>query len=727
MKKSIFLFAWFVHYACFAFDPPQKLVSQSQELMMVTTPSWNSISGQLQRFERDSIHQSWKAVGTPIPVVIGKQGMGWDLHSKKNQNNASFVKNEGDDRTPIGVYSIGPTFGFDEKTHNQTDYFPLTNTSVCVDDSQSNYYNQLIDSTKVSPKDWNSGEQMREVPQYQMGAMVQYNTHPTIRGAGSCIFLHIWKGPTAGTAGCIAMDASNLKTNLDWLNSKKNPVIVIFPMSIYPQVKSEWKLPTLNANHSIANYFDAIQNNPKKLAAFIHNMPKGADLHIHLGGASMAENMIHYGKNDNLCVNTKDYTLNTDSFCMKENFLATAPANPSLYNGIIDAWSMRNFKPGKETGHDHFFSTFIKFEPISSYHGGEMLAEVANRAASENELYLELMVTPDNDASGQFGKKIGWDTNLQQLRQKLLAAGLNQIVTQISQQTARDEQTLKTALNCGTKDAKPGCNLTIRYLYQVLREQAPEAVFAQLLAGFEVASKDSRFVGINMVQPEDGKISMRDYNLHMKMVGFLHQLYPNVSISLHAGELVPGLVPAEGLRFHIRNAVEIAHAQRIGHGVDITHETDKEELLNEMAQKHILVEINLSSNAAILNVEGKMHPILLYMQHNVPVALSTDDEGVLRINLDHEYERAVRTYHFSYATLKNLSRNSLYYSFLPGPNLWVDDRYLHVNLACENDFFKNDKPSQTCQNFLNTSTKATQQWLLEQKFHAFEDKYSGSD
>lgn len=99
---------------------------------------------------------------------------------------------------------------------------------------------------------------------------------------------------------------------------------------------------------------------------------------------------------------------------------------------------------------------------------------------------------------------------------------------------------------------------------------------------------------------------------------------------MHAGELVPGLVPRSGLRFHIHEAIEVAHANRIGHGVDIRYEDQSQQLLQEMAKKQILVETNLSSNAAILNVTGQQHPILLYQQYYVPVALSTDDEGVLR-------------------------------------------------------------------------------------------------
>src|SRR3984885_14481286 len=137
--------------------------------------------------------------------------------------------------------------------------------------------------------------------------------------------------------------------------------------------------------------------------------------------------------------------------------------------------------------------------------------------------------------------------------------------------------------------------------------------------------------------PEDGFISMGDYPLQMQMVEYLRSLYPQVHISLHAGELAPGLVPPEGLRFHIREAIELGHAQRIGHGVDVFYEDDAAGLLREMAQKHIMVEINLTSNDVILGVKGADHPLAGYRAAHVPVALSTDDEGNSRIDLTHEY------------------------------------------------------------------------------------------
>jgi adenosine deaminase len=176
-----------------------------------------------------------------------------------------------------------------------------------------------------------------------------------------------------------------------------------------------------------------------------------------------------------------------------------------------------------------------------------------------------------------------------------------------------------------------------------------------------------------------------------------------------------------GLCCHVRQAVEMAEADRIGHGVDVMYEDRPYELLKEIADKHVLVEIALTSNDVILGISGKNHPFSLYRKFGVPVALSTDDEGVSRIDLTHEYVRAVESYELSYTDLKQMVRNSLEYSFLPGASLWSRPSiFAHSVADCQSDAPGADKPSPSCAAFLNSSEKAEQQWELERRFHTFE-------
>ena len=256
----------------------------------------------------------------------------------------------------------------------------------------------------------------------------------------------------------------------------------------------------------------------------------------------------------------------------------------------------------------------------------------------------------------------------------MLAGGLKEIAAATSKTLAEDDARARTELKCGTPDAEPGCNVTVRYLYQVLRGLPHEAVFAQILLGFELASSDPHFVGLNLVMPEDWYVPIHDFHEHMAMLDYLHGVYPKVHISLHAGEIAAGLVKPEDLTFHIRDSVERGHAERIGHGVDVMLEKDPIGLMKEMAARNVLVEINLTSNDQILGVSGDDHPLPVYMKYGVPVAISTDDEGVARSDMTHEYLRAVEGYHLSYTDLKRMTRQSIEHSFLPGQSLWAETK-----------------------------------------------------
>ena len=348
----------------------------------------------------------------------------------------------------------------------------------------------------------------------------------------------------------------------------------------------------------------------------------------------------------------------------------------------------------------------------------------------------------DGDAdlphAAQIAHDIGWSADSRRLTRRTSRGSASNCSTagcatrwqRIARRCAQAEAERRRLEHCGTPQAAPACQVEIRYIYQVLRGFPPEQVFAQTLLGFETvqASIDAHepgFVGINFVMPEDGDISMRDYTLQMKMLDYLHSVYPKVHISLHAGELAPGLVPPDGLRFHIRQAVELGHAERIGHGVDLIDEDDYPSLLKEMAAKHVMVEINLSSNEGILSVSGAAHPFPLYRAAHVPVALSTDDEGVSRIDLTHEYVRAALDYHLSYADLKQLARTGMEHSFLPGASLWAaPDEFTAPEPSLQRPAARAaDKPSAACKASSTAAKKPPQQWELERRFRAFEAKW----
>jgi len=413
-----------------------------------------------------------------------------------------------------------------------------------------------------------------------------------------------------------------------------------------------------------ARYFASIRNQPSLLLAFLAEMPKGGDLHNHLSGAIYAESYLGWAATDGLCVATATMSIvgGTCDAGAGRPPAADVMRNGTLYSQAIDAMSMRHWDSSL-SGHDHFFATFGRFGP-SSAKTGDMLAEVASRAAAERVSYLELMLTTDGGAGAARGITAGWDPDLAKLRDTLLAAGFRDAVIAASRARLDQAETRqRELLKCGATPAVLACRVTVRYIYQVARAGVPQSVFAQMLAGFEIAAADPRVVSLNLVQPEDDPSAVRDFSLQMSMLDYLHAQYPAVKITLHAGELVEGLVPPETLRFHIRESVQKGHASRIGHGAGVMYEDDPLALIREMASKKVLVEIALSSNDLILGIRGARHPLRTYLKYGVPVALVTDDAGVSRSTMTLEYRKAVEEQGLDYRTLKRMARNSIAYSF----------------------------------------------------------------
>jgi hypothetical protein len=481
--------------------------------------------------------------------------------------------------------------------------------------------------------------------------------------------------------------------------------------------------PERHANH----YLEAVRKQSPLALAFLRDMPKGGDLHNHLYGAIYAEDLIDFAARDKLCLDRATSTLIAgpcDSSCdTAKPAVECGYHDPNFYNQMIDAWSMRNWERGPESGHDHFFATFPKFDLAASNHEGEEIAKALQRAAADHLQYVELMHTIGGMQSAQLGAKLGWNSDFAVMREKLSSGGLKDAVATAREELDKEGAIVQKQLECGTASALPACDVTIRYLYQVLRGLPPEQVFAQILTGFELASGDPRVVGLNLVMPEDWYVSMRDFNLHMRMLDYLHGIYPRVHISLHAGELAMGLVPPEGLSFHIRHSIELGHAERIGHGVAVLDEHNAPDLLREMAQRNVLVEICLTSNDVILGVKGEDHPLPVYRKYGVPLALATDDEGVSRSDMTHEYLRAVETYNLSYIELKHMARESLEHSFLPGVSLWSGSEATHMTSHCAVPQMGNSNISISCKKFLDANAKARLQWRLEQEFTAFEKKF----
>jgi hypothetical protein len=465
--------------------------------------------------------------------------------------------------------------------------------------------------------------------------------------------------------------------------------------------------------------FDEAVQSPPELRAFLQAMPKGADLHYHLTGGTYAENLITSGAKKGACIDVNKFDAMPPP-CDPDHGLrpiSDALHDADLNRKIVDAWSVRGFvAQAGYTDHDQFFGTFNLFG--NAVDPGAALAEVSNRAAEERLIYMELMSSLQTPAIKKIASSITLTDDFGTMLDKLSSLGMDKIVESAVVDIDQVEKERDRILKCGQHDAEPGCNVKLRYLMATNRNATPAVVFAQTVFGFMLAKKDPRVVGINFVSPEDSPVALADYSLHMRMLNYLESKIPNVNVALHAGELTLGLVTPEHLRSHIREAVITGGARRIGHGVDVMYEDRPYELLQMLADRHIAVEVPLTSNRLILGVAGAQHPFPIYRRFKVPLVIATDDEGVSRTDMTNELVTAVTSYRLTYSDVISLERNSLEYSFLPGRSLWEDTTNWRLVPVCRSS--SKDHPSSACTALLKSSEKAELEWKYERALEQFD-------
>jgi L,D-peptidoglycan transpeptidase YkuD (ErfK/YbiS/YcfS/YnhG family) len=238
MKLSV---AWLCLLFCLSPGLAQ-IPESSSQLLVVTSGDWSELHAQAQRYERRV--PGFVKVGRAFPVVLGDHGLGWGRGLAGDLPHSGPRKQEGDRKSPAGLFALGTAFGYDATVATRLPYLPLSRSIECVDDAKSGHYNQLVDSRDTS-RDWSSSEQMRRDDElYRYGVFVEHNW-PATPNAGSCIFMHVWENADGGTVGCTAMDQGNILVLLQWLDPDKQPLLVQMPRAIYQQQRRHWHLPKL--------------------------------------------------------------------------------------------------------------------------------------------------------------------------------------------------------------------------------------------------------------------------------------------------------------------------------------------------------------------------------------------------------------------------------------------------------------------------------------------------
>lgn len=444
----------------------------------------------------------------------------------------------------------------------------------------------------------------------------------------------------------------------------------------------------------VSKYFSTISNDENRLRQFFAEMPKGGELHNHLTGSVYAESYFNYAAHDGLWVDMATGKLYQpkDSAAGTEMVHLT-PSMPDLHNTrmkLIDKWSIRNFNPDKFAlgADEYFFGTFGLFGAASGKHYVELMRELRKRAASENVQYLEVMMASPHVTTTSIDEMCGkgfYDRFNGRLEQAIATDAhrikgrettedvLQEIFTKWNKSKTIQRWVKQYVLyvdsidKCSELPVGSHDSPTCYYQGYASRNSAPLLVYAQLYASFKSCLQSgSKIVGVNIVSAENGEVSMSGYTAHMKMFRCLQNNFKtHINKSLHAGEMTLSLVKPEEMRHHIREAVFVAGANRIGHGVDVAFEQNSISLLDTMRMRQIPIEINLTSNEFILGVKGDLHPFMLYRQAGVPIILSTDDPGILRTNLTQQYVLATLRYGLTYYEIKQIVRNSIRFGFMP--------------------------------------------------------------
>jgi adenosine deaminase len=450
--------------------------------------------------------------------------------------------------------------------------------------------------------------------------------------------------------------------------------------------------PTLTA------YFNSAKKNNAELIAFLHKMPKGADLHNHLSATIEAEDIVKAAIEQNMWFDRTDKKFvaaganeeghkyyETKDFDPVRNI--DTGSREAIYTEILNAISMRDYKLGNEDGHDHFFESFFRFSGVN-IKADLIYEKLFERAYSEKICYIELMKNPKEDDIDAVKKY----NEIYNKKSPPLDIDINFIAT-VNRNTPMD--------NFEDDKGKTKTGFEKNF------DEALE------LYDKNIGKDGPKVVGITLLSAEDDPVSQANFDAQMKYIDSKFDEYkkakkPFPKMHIHGGELTLEYATFSSMLNRISKTIDSGHANIIGHGTSIAWEDDVYGLLKKMRDKKIGVSICPTSNETILNVYGPDHPFKLYWDADVPIAIATDDEGLSRSNLTNEYAKIAKWFDLSYNEIKWLSINSLEMSFLDGEGIFSDHDY--------------NKLKENWKDLVKKSAKAKKEKQLLDMFNVFENE-----
>ncbi len=193
--------------------PYEKTIGRSTQVLLVRERR-GLFSSKYSVYGLEKTQGHWRQVSRSTGAAIGRNGFA-----------ASGEKREGDGKTPSGMFALKRTFGYEKAAKTKMVYRQVLKEDLWVDDPNAPDYNQWVKQGETAAASYE--KMKREDGLYKYGIVIEYNTDPVIKGHGSAIFLHVWKGKGSSTAGCVAVPEEDIVRILEWLDPNAFPLILM--------------------------------------------------------------------------------------------------------------------------------------------------------------------------------------------------------------------------------------------------------------------------------------------------------------------------------------------------------------------------------------------------------------------------------------------------------------------------------------------------------------------
>jgi adenosine deaminase len=409
------------------------------------------------------------------------------------------------------------------------------------------------------------------------------------------------------------------------------------------------------------HYFQSLRENSEELLGFFKKMPKGADIHHHALGALRPSDILKKAVELGLWIDTSNGWLYTEEQASSVP-IAEFQLRENAENFCLEKWTILGFDRNDNTA-TYFFEVFFKIWAVFNGHEIFWLKKILDEAASESILYIETLIECPSISEKIYQIAENFEVEMDE---NATEEDFNKFFSYLSENGLEELKNETINLCDSWIESVSDHQTLLRFQLYTVRNLSPKSVLAQLILSFSAAANSENIVGVNLVAPEYDELSLKYYSLHMRFCRWLSTIFPNVNLALHAGELTDKLVESEHLKFHIFEAISVAGAKRIGHGVDLMTESNRNYIFDMMAEKPVPIEILPESNDFILAVSGEEHPFESYHRSKVPIVVASDDPGVLNSNLSAQYKMlAIDFPYLSYNDFKEFAFNSIRYSFSP--------------------------------------------------------------